>query len=200
MHITDALKDCYEVLGIQPGASLEEIKRAYKKAVKSCHPDIGGTAPQMRVIHSYYKRLIAYESSQSSSSMMPPVAQETPIYRDYTTSYGYGNRSSSPEVADKKKPELKYFPLALLFFISSLASWLIAISGYGFLPIIWLSLGMLLVFSWKNYRSIRNQGMTIRSAILIITLVTFLGSSIGYGIARVFPGTTGDDSNFFDAG
>jgi DnaJ-domain-containing protein 1 len=35
--------DCYEVLGIQPGATPEEVKRAYRERAKSTHPDASRT-------------------------------------------------------------------------------------------------------------------------------------------------------------
>ncbi len=32
--------DCWEVLGVAPGASPEEIKKAFREQVKRCHPDV----------------------------------------------------------------------------------------------------------------------------------------------------------------
>lgn len=36
--------DYYEVLGIEPGASPEEVKRAYRERAKSTHPDASRTS------------------------------------------------------------------------------------------------------------------------------------------------------------
>jgi hypothetical protein len=41
----------YEILGVPPSASLAEIKTAYRKRVRACHPDLfAGTDPQARAL------------------------------------------------------------------------------------------------------------------------------------------------------
>jgi hypothetical protein len=40
----------YEVLGVHPGASGSEIRRAYHRAALSVHPDHGGTHADMLVV------------------------------------------------------------------------------------------------------------------------------------------------------
>ncbi|MFW5780474.1 MAG: DnaJ domain-containing protein, partial [Bacillota bacterium] len=41
-----AKKDYYEVLGIQKGASADEIKSAYRRMAKKHHPDLFSTASE----------------------------------------------------------------------------------------------------------------------------------------------------------
>lgn len=40
----------YEVLGAAPGASSEELKRAYRRAVRTAHPDTGGSAAAFQTV------------------------------------------------------------------------------------------------------------------------------------------------------
>jgi curved DNA-binding protein CbpA len=52
--------DPYAVLGVQPGASSEEIARAYRAKAKEWHPDIRGTEDALRrmaVINAAYEKL-----------------------------------------------------------------------------------------------------------------------------------------------
>jgi hypothetical protein len=48
------VRDAYEVLGIKRGASLDEIKTAYRRASKERHPDLGGTNEAMVELNTAY--------------------------------------------------------------------------------------------------------------------------------------------------
>ena len=51
--------DAYRTLGLEPGASTAEIKRAYRLLAKAFHPDSAGEAalPRFLAIHEAYDRL-----------------------------------------------------------------------------------------------------------------------------------------------
>jgi hypothetical protein len=55
----DANGDAYRTLGLQPGASKAEVKRAYRLLAKAFHPDSAGEAalPRFLAIHEAYDRL-----------------------------------------------------------------------------------------------------------------------------------------------
>jgi DnaJ domain len=56
----DANVDAYRTLGLQPGSSKAEVKRAYRLLAKAFHPDSAGEAalPRFLAIHEAYDRLI----------------------------------------------------------------------------------------------------------------------------------------------
>ncbi len=47
----------YKLLGLEPGASREEIRRAFGKLAKEYHPDVGGDAEIFQAMQAAYKRL-----------------------------------------------------------------------------------------------------------------------------------------------
>ncbi len=47
----------YDHLGIKPGASKDEIKRAYRNKSRKTHPDHGGDAEEFKVVSKAYKVL-----------------------------------------------------------------------------------------------------------------------------------------------
>ena len=52
--------DPYRTLGLAPGASTEEIRRAYRRLAKANHPDSAGEAalPRFLAIHAAYEALV----------------------------------------------------------------------------------------------------------------------------------------------
>ena len=51
------MKDYYKILGINPTASQEEIKKTYRKLSKSYHPDMGGNENKFKEISEAYDML-----------------------------------------------------------------------------------------------------------------------------------------------
>lgn len=47
----------YETLGVQPGATADEIKQAFRRLSSQCHPDKGGSAEDMAAINCAYETL-----------------------------------------------------------------------------------------------------------------------------------------------
>ncbi|MCB9609767.1 MAG: J domain-containing protein [Polyangiaceae bacterium] len=47
----------YDVLGISPGASPQEIKAAYRRKARENHPDRGGDSAKFRAVNEAYQTL-----------------------------------------------------------------------------------------------------------------------------------------------
>jgi curved DNA-binding protein CbpA len=48
----------WAVLGLSPGASLAEVKRAFQSRALETHPDQGGEAEQFRQVQRAYEKLV----------------------------------------------------------------------------------------------------------------------------------------------
>lgn len=52
-----AVEDYYAILGVARDASTEEIRRAYKRAIRAAHPDMGGSVEQAAAINQAWETL-----------------------------------------------------------------------------------------------------------------------------------------------
>ena len=53
MSVADALR----VLGLKPGASLDEIRAAHRRLIKKVHPDLGGSDALAAMINAAKAKL-----------------------------------------------------------------------------------------------------------------------------------------------
>lgn len=103
----------YELLGIQKGASAEEIRKAYRKLSRTAHPDTGGNDGLFRFITLAYDTLSNPDSrarydagfGPQQTQQKPTRAEETPSannrqedgYRDVPNSQEEEPTSYTPE-------------------------------------------------------------------------------------------------------
>lgn len=85
------MKDPHDVLGVKPGAGVNEIREAYRRVVQIYHPDRFGTAPQhvreeaqrrMASANEAYRLLLKWAASRGAGngghSSPPPPASSPP--------------------------------------------------------------------------------------------------------------------------
>jgi len=77
-------RDLYAVLGIDAGADLPTIKRAYRRLVFSIHPDVGAAPDRKRYleIHEAYEILTdsggaPFGNEGASGADLPPASAES---------------------------------------------------------------------------------------------------------------------------
>src|SRR5262249_51381907 len=70
--------DPHAVLGVEPGASLHEIREAYRRKAKLHHPDIGGEVWAFRIVAQAYEMLSTarvVQATQAECRNRPSPAQ-----------------------------------------------------------------------------------------------------------------------------
>lgn len=94
--------DPYRTLGLTRGASLDEVKRAYRRLAKINHPDAAGAGalPRFLAIQAAYEQLVGLPGPAGSGSRAGPAARRRPYAADPdrtdATRRAYGGRPREP--------------------------------------------------------------------------------------------------------
>src|SRR6186997_1823242 len=89
--------DPYRTLGLKRGATLDEVRRAYRRLAKIHHPDAAGEAalPRFLAIQAAYEQLIGSTPGGRArrGPSAPPRAWEADADRAGATRRAYGGRT-----------------------------------------------------------------------------------------------------------
>lgn len=108
------LYDCYRMLEVEPGATLEEVKRSYRELVKVWHPDRFEHDPKLRdkAVEKLKKINLAYEricaAGETFRSPPPPADDRGGEWREARAAYEQhrttGRRTSRQSTAEPPPP------------------------------------------------------------------------------------------------
>lgn len=95
------IDDPYRVLGLSPGASPEEIKKAYRKKAKEYHPDLHPDDPaavqKMNEINEAYDMLQNPEKYKARREQETRRRQSSSQYSGYRGQAGYGEQTGNSQ-------------------------------------------------------------------------------------------------------
>ena len=103
----------YEILGVAQNATAEEIKRAYRRKAKECHPDLNPGDPtaneRMQRVNEAYDRLThpekyraQFRPESARRSAENPYGGAQSAYRPYGN-YTYTYYYAGPEWQDRRR-------------------------------------------------------------------------------------------------
>lgn len=90
------MRDPYETLGLKPGASDDEVKKAYKQMAKKYHPDVTGNDPQ------------AAKMMQEVNAAYDAIINKKNTYQSSGSNYGYGYQEQEDEEPNEMKAAANY--------------------------------------------------------------------------------------------
>lgn len=98
-------RDPYEVLGLAPGATKAEIRKAYRRMAKRYHPDANSgdaaTADRFIEVQRAYEFLVGKPALERARRHDTPVADEDPFLRLWAA-YVARRRSEAPPSSGRR--------------------------------------------------------------------------------------------------
>ena len=107
----------YEILGLKPGASQEEVKQAYRNLAKTWHPDRFGEDLELKQkAEEKIKEIIeAYQHLKSYQPSSPPPTSETKIHSESFTAEIYYNQGVEKARIGRYQEAIEDFTRAIRF-------------------------------------------------------------------------------------
>lgn len=99
--------DCYQILGVQKGASQKEIKNAYRQLSLKYHPDRNNThkdGEKFKQVTEAYQVLRREEKSKTKTSETDVSSNYTQFWKKYDGSTMNDNFNFGPNFAGFKNP------------------------------------------------------------------------------------------------
>lgn len=87
--------DYYQTLGVAPGASFDQIRTAYRRRARQCHPDMGGTQEQMIELITAWEVLSSPERRALYDRARSTAAQDSAAHRAWASVEQEAHRSAS---------------------------------------------------------------------------------------------------------
>lgn len=100
MHESPAASTPYEVLGVSPSVTDDELRRAYRLMLRQTHPDVGGSAAQFHAVQVAWERIgkptdrAAYDRGRFDGTDSPASGQS------YSAAAGASAARSTPSASN----------------------------------------------------------------------------------------------------
>lgn len=115
------LKDYYKILGLQPNASLADVKQAYRQLAKTWHPDRFAhnlllrqeAEEKIKQINEAYQRLKDYDPVFDQSSPINSTVRSSVSSQPLVTAVTYYDRGAANVQAGQYKEALSDFSMAI---------------------------------------------------------------------------------------
>lgn len=109
------IQRCYETLELEPGASIQEVRQAYKDMVNIWHPDRVSNNPRLKQkaeeklkqINAAHERLLAYLDSRPKGTV---AVEKTPQGESEEGTRAYGVPRAEPLGPDRPETSVKTGP------------------------------------------------------------------------------------------
>ena len=98
----DGTLNPYEVLGVKPGASEEEIKKAYRQLAKKWHPDQYINTPQYETAMEKMKEINMAYDALTGKNVNPQFGGQGGYGGGYTGGYGYDQNTYTGDESDER--------------------------------------------------------------------------------------------------